>query len=146
MIPYIGWNSIPNIEKELNTITWTAGYTQIIDKPTHFINHSSYCIDLIFTSNPSIIVNSGIDKSFCSSYHLDIIYRKINFRFPLSLPCLRTIWNYKNAGAGFLQSDIENFNCQYAFESGTNNTVYFSFITAKQSTENHEILYLPRRY
>ena len=66
-------------------------------------------------------MNSGIEKSFCSSYHLDIIYRKINFRFPLSLPCFRTIWNYKNASAGFLQSDIENFNCQYAFESKTNN-------------------------
>ena len=35
--------------------------TQIIDKPTHFTNHSSSCIDLIFTSNPSIKMPYGAD-------------------------------------------------------------------------------------
>ena len=33
-----------NIGKELDIITSTAGYTQIIEKPTHFTNHSSSCI------------------------------------------------------------------------------------------------------
>ena len=56
-----------NIVKELDTITSTADYSQIIDKPTHFTNNSSSCIDLIFTSNPSILVDSGIEKSLSSS-------------------------------------------------------------------------------
>ena len=56
-----------NIEKELNTITSTAGYSQIIDKPAHFTYNSSSCIDRIFTSNPSILVDSGIEKSLSSS-------------------------------------------------------------------------------
>ena len=63
-----------NIVKELNTITSTAGYNRRIHKPTHFTNHSSSCIDLIFTSDPNIIVNSDIEKSLCSSYHHDILY------------------------------------------------------------------------
>ena len=50
-----------------DTITSTASYSQIIDKPTHFINNSSSCIDFIFPSNPSIMVDSGIEKSLCSS-------------------------------------------------------------------------------
>ena len=39
-----------NIGKELDTITLTAGYSQIIDKSTHFRNNLSSCIDLLFTS------------------------------------------------------------------------------------------------
>ena len=52
-----------NIRKELDTITYTTGDSQITDEPTHFTNNSSSCIDLIFISNPSIIVDSGIEKS-----------------------------------------------------------------------------------
>ena len=84
-------------------------YSQIIDKPTHFTNSPSSFIDLIFTSNPSIIVDSGIEKSLFSSCHHDIIYGKINFRVPLPPPQFRTIWDYKNADASSIQRAIENF-------------------------------------
>ena len=39
---------------ELDSITLSSGYSQIIDKPTHFVNGSSPCIDLIFSSNVSL--------------------------------------------------------------------------------------------
>ena len=99
-----------NIGKELDTITSTAGYSQIIEKPTHFTNNSFSCIDLIFTSNPSILVDSGIEKSLSSSCHHDIIYGKINFRVPLPPPHFRTVWNCKNADTISIQPVVENFN------------------------------------
>ena len=105
-----------NIGKEFDTITSTAGYSQIIDEPTHFTSNSSSCIDLIFTSNPSILVDSGIEKSVSSSCHHDIIYGKINFRIPLPPPHCRTVWDHKNADAISVQRVRENFNWQYAFE------------------------------
>ena len=52
-----------NIGKEIDTITSTVGYVQIIDKPTSFTNRSSYYIDHIFASNPNIMVNSVIEKT-----------------------------------------------------------------------------------
>ena len=63
-----------NIRKELDPVISTVGYSQIIDKPTHFTNNSSSCIDLIFTSNPnpSIVVDSGIEKSLYISCHHDM--------------------------------------------------------------------------
>ena len=100
-----------------DTITSTVGYSQIIDKPTNFINNSSSCIDFIFPSNPSIIVDSGIEKSLCSSCHHDITYGKINFRVPLPPPHFRIIWSCKNADASSIQRAIENFKWQHAFES-----------------------------
>ena len=37
---------------ELDRITTTAGYSQMINKPRHFINESSSSIDLIFLQIP----------------------------------------------------------------------------------------------
>ena len=39
---------------QLDNITMTSGYNQMIDKPTHYINESSSCIDLIFSSNVNL--------------------------------------------------------------------------------------------
>ena len=110
-----------HIGKELDSITSSTGYSQIIDKPTHFTNNSSSCIDFLFTSKLSIIVDLGIEKSLYSSCHHNIIYGKIIFRVCLPPPHFRTIWNYKNADASFIQCAIENFNWQYAFGSKTIN-------------------------
>ena len=110
-----------NTGKELDIITSTAGYTRIIDKLTHFTKHSFFCIELIFISNPSTIVDSGIEKSHCNSCHQDIIYQKINFRVPFTPPNFRTIWDCKNTYVGSFQLAIKNFICQYEFESKTDN-------------------------
>ena len=51
------WHSsdtIDNIGKEIDIVTLSVDYTQVIDKPNNFINHSSSCIGLIFISNPTI--------------------------------------------------------------------------------------------
>ena len=96
---WFSFDTSDNIEKEPDTITWTVGYSQIIK-----VNS---CIDLIFTSNPSILVDSGTEKSLSSSCHRDIIYGKINFRVPLPPPHFRTVWDYKNADAISVQRSIE---------------------------------------
>ena len=42
-------NDITNLGgQELDSLTLSAGYNQIIDKPTHVINTYMSCIDLIF--------------------------------------------------------------------------------------------------
>ena len=46
---------------EIVNITTTAGYSQLINKPTHFINGTSSCIDLIFSSNVSFKRNYRIE-------------------------------------------------------------------------------------
>ena len=44
---------------ELDNITMTSGYNQMIDKPTCYINESSSCIDLVFSSNVNLMKNCG---------------------------------------------------------------------------------------
>ena len=76
---------------ELDNITTSAGYSQMINKPTHFINESSSCIDLIFSSNHSLTKNCGIDHSIYDKCHHNIIYGTLNFKVPLPPPYYREI-------------------------------------------------------
>ena len=107
---WYSFDTSDNVGKELDTITSTVGYSKIIDKPTLFPNNSSSCIDLTFTSNPSILVDSGIETSLSRSCHHDIKNGKINFRVHLPPPHFRTVWNYKNADTISIQPAIENVN------------------------------------
>ena len=77
-------NDIRNFaEKEIDFLTSSAGDTQIIDKPTHIINNSKSCIDLIFCTNQNVISKYAVDASLFDKCHHDIIYSKINIRVPL---------------------------------------------------------------
>ena len=58
-------NDITNLTgEEIDTLTSSAGYAQIIDKSTHILYNSMSCIDLIFCTNKSIISNHGVDFQF----------------------------------------------------------------------------------
>ena len=63
---------------ELDSLTSSAGYTQIMDKPTHAINSSMSCIDLIFCTNLNVISKHDVDVTIFDKCHHDIIYGKIN--------------------------------------------------------------------
>ena len=55
----------------IGTFTSTSGYHQLINSPTHMTNTNSSCINLIFTSNASLITEFGIEKFLYadSCYH-----------------------------------------------------------------------------
>ena len=58
-------NNITNLTgAEIDILTSSAGYAQIIDKPTHILNNSMSCIDLIFCTNKNIISNHGVCFDF----------------------------------------------------------------------------------
>ena len=71
---------------ELDNVTMTSGYNQMIDKPTHYINKSSSSIDVIFSPNVNLTKNCGAEKSIYEKCHHNIIYGTLNFNLPLSPP------------------------------------------------------------
>ena len=70
---------------ELDNITTTYGYNQIIDNPNHYIDESSSRIDLIFPSNVNLTENCGVEQSLYKTYHHSIIYGTLNFNIPRPL-------------------------------------------------------------
>ena len=63
----------------------------MIDKPTHYTNESSLCIDLIFSSNVNIAKNCEVEQSLYKTCHHNIIYGTLNFNIPLPPPYFREI-------------------------------------------------------
>ena len=53
--------------KALENITSEFGLHQVIKEPTHILHNSSSCIDLIFASQPNVIIEYGVHPSFTTS-------------------------------------------------------------------------------
>ena len=70
--------------KKLESLTSQCGFKQVISDPTHILESSSSCIDLIFTSQPNLVMNSGVHTSLHHNCHHQIIYAKFNLKKFLS--------------------------------------------------------------
>ena len=74
--------------QEIDSLTSSVGYKQIIDKPTHVINNSMSCIDLIFCTNQNVISNYGVDVSMFKKCHRNAIHGKIDICVTLPPVCV----------------------------------------------------------
>ena len=79
--PNGGLDKKNNVSREISFLTSSAGYSQLIDQPTHITKESSYCINLIFTSSPSFISTSGVELSLYEKCHQNLIYGKKTLMF-----------------------------------------------------------------
>ena len=91
---------------------------QVIEEPTHILDTSS-CIDLIFTSQPNLIIESGVHSSLHSNCHHQIIFAKFNLEVVYPPPYVRKFWHYKDANTKLIRWAINEFNWRRAF-SNTN--------------------------
>ena len=99
----------------IESTTSQSGLHQLINEPTHLLQNSSSCIDLIFTSQPNIVVESGVHPSLHPNCHHQIIFAKFNLKIYYPPPYLREVWHYKEANADFIKRAISNFNWEKAF-------------------------------
>ena len=106
---------------EISFLTSSAGYSQLIDQPTHTTKESSSCIDLTFTSNPSFISASGVELSLYEKCNHNLIYGKINFNVPLPPPYIREVWDYKNAKVENIQQSVSGIDWDFMFQGKTVN-------------------------
>ena len=63
--------------KELDTLTLTAGYSQLIDRPTRFFGGVCSCINLIFCNKQELISEFDINHSLFRICHHNLIFRKV---------------------------------------------------------------------
>ena len=68
-----------SLDNILENITLQFGLQQIVKKPTHIVHNSSLCIDLIFTSQPNLITESGVHLYFSSCHH-QVRYAKFSLQ------------------------------------------------------------------
>ena len=77
--------------KTIESITSQFGLYQLINEPTHLLENSSSCIDLIFTSQPNLVVVSGVHLSLHHNCHHQIVFAKFNLMMSYPPPYSREV-------------------------------------------------------
>ena len=95
---------------EIDTIASSYGLNQLIQEPTHILNSSSSCIDLIFTSQPNLVMESGIHSSLHSNCHHQIVFAKFNLSIFYPPPYERTVWYCERANTELIRRAIDQFD------------------------------------
>ena len=78
----------------LDSLRTPFNMKQMITDPTHILENTSSYIDVIFTTQPNIILDSGIHSSLHPKCHHQIIYSKLNLKIEYPPPYTREIWDY----------------------------------------------------
>ena len=92
---------------------------QVITEPTHILENSSSCADLIFSNQPNLITDSGVHPTLHSKCHHQIIYAKLDLKIEYPPPYTRKIWNYSRSETDLINRSIESFDWSKLF-SGKN--------------------------
>ena len=72
-------NNINKIEGSyLYSLTSSNDFSQLINEPTYIQTNSSSFIDLIFTNQPILSVNSGVHSSLHSKCYYQIVHTSLN--------------------------------------------------------------------
>ena len=101
--------------REIDIITCAAGYSQLINQPTHITKGSLSCIGLLFTSNRNLINSSRVEMSLFEKCHHNTVYGKIDFKIPIPPPYIRKVWDCKNASAESIQRSVSSNHRDFLF-------------------------------
>ena len=97
-------NDITTTEgKAIENISSQYGLHQMINELTHILESSSSCIDLIFTSQPNLITESGVHPSLHPNSHHQIIFAKFNLEIHYPLPYFCDAWHYQDANTDLIR-------------------------------------------
>ena len=102
---------------KIDGLTSNFGLQQLIKEPTHIIGNSSSCIDLLFCSQPNLVMESGVHPSLHTSCHHQIIYAKFKLKIYYPPPYEREIWHYEAANTNAIKNAISEFFWERAFEN-----------------------------
>ena len=78
-------------------------FNQIVQEPSHILNSPSSYFDLIFTSQPNLVMEFGIYSSLHSNCH-----PHMSISYPPSYE--RTVWYYERANAELIRRAIDQFH------------------------------------
>ena len=103
--------------QEINFLTLSAGYKQMIDKSTHVVNNPMSRIYLLYFTNQNMNSNYWVDVSIFDKYHHNIIFRKINISVPLRPVYVCEVWDYSHENVDNIKKAISNFNLSKAHKN-----------------------------
>ena len=115
------WKSdIGTIEgTKIDVVTSSYGLQQLISQPTHLLANSSSCIDLIFTGQPSLVVDCGMHPSLHPNCHHQIVYCKLDLKIVYPPPYQRHVWGFKRANIDSIRKAVKMVDWHFMFMNKT---------------------------
>ena len=119
---------------------------QLIQEPTHNLSNSSSFIDLVFTSQPNLVMESRVHSSYViheysslnENCHNQLIYTKFNLKMWYPPPYEREIWHYQHANIDQIERAIEQFPWEKSSRNlRINKIVYLFSKTIKNIISNY---------
>ena len=83
----------------------------------HILNNSSSSIDLIFNSQPNLLIGSGVHPPLHSNCHHQIVFAKFNLDIVYPPPYEREIWHYQKANIDLIKRAINSFDWENVFSN-----------------------------
>ena len=105
--------------KLFEPLTSDLGLHQLISGPTHMIGQSRSCIDLIFTDQPNLFIESGIHPSLHEQCHHQIVHGRLSIRNLAPPSYTRKLWFYDRADLLSIRKSVEMFRWKETFEEVT---------------------------
>ena len=103
--------------RDIEAVTSQNGLHQEINEPTLILNNSSSCIDLIFNSQPNLLIESGVHPSLHPNCHHQIVFAKFNLDIVYPPPYEREIWHYQKANIDVIKRAINSFDWDKTFSN-----------------------------
>ena len=85
---------------------FTSQFGQIIKESTHILENSSSCIDLIFTTQPNMVLESGVHHSLHQNCQHQIIFARFNLKVYYPSPYERIIFHYSQTNVDRIEQAI----------------------------------------
>ena len=83
---------------------------QVIKEPTHILDNLKSLVDQIFTSQPNIIMDSGVHPSLHPNWHHQMIYAKFDLKIFYPPPSERTVQHFFWANFDHIRKSINPFD------------------------------------
>ena len=78
-------------------------------EPIHLTKNST-CIDILFSSQANLVIESGVHSLLNPNCHHQIIFAKFDLRVFYPPPYVRNVWHYKQANIELIRWAIDNFD------------------------------------
>ena len=124
---------------KIDIATSQLGLSKIIKEPTYILSNSASCKNVIFTSQPNIIMHSGIHSSLRPDCHHQIVFAKFNLTIFYPPPYKQLVRHYQQPNTDLIKRAIEllgwgkslsnlNMNKQVSVFNETNMHIFENFI------------------
>ena len=122
-------DDIENDESKLfKPFTSDLGLHRLINEPTHSIGNSRSCINVIFTDQPNLFLESGVHPSLHENCHHQIVCGKLNVRVLSPLPFRRWSWFFDRANVTSIKNSIDMFHWKDTLSNVANPNLHAKFL------------------